>query len=720
MNNILSFSMALLLSVAGVPAFAQTLLPVPSHVTFGKDSLPLNGQFRIEFSGKASNNMLATAAARFVADVNTISGQYGMAANGPLLKIECCTSETRTSIDLPASAEAYSLQFSRGELVLKSDTQIGVLRGLATLRQLVYQDDDGAHVRVASIQDAPRFAWRGLMIDTARHFMSVAAIKRQIDAMEIVKLNVLHLHLSDNEAFRIQSLQYPKLTEATNGDFYTQGQIRDLVAYAADRGVTIVPEIDLPGHTAAMIAAYPFLASAPGAQVGLTGPAINPIDPKTYELLDNLVKEIAGLFPSPYFHAGGDEVSGADWAQSETIQAFMAQNGLADKTALQAYFLDRLSAIVKKHDKKLLGWEDVIHGETPDDIVIQTWKSSTAVAKATGTGKRVIVSSGYYLDHLNPSAFHYQVDPLDPTAYALDPDNYNAIKAAFPEISTFFSDDMLKVPGLKLDPSQSALVIGGEAPIWSEIVTDEMLDGRVWPRLAAVGERLWSPAATRDIDDLHARLFAVQDLLRTLGLQDRANQERMLSRIAPGDTGPAATLLEVTAPVRNFAHMHAMRDMMRGQTPSVQHFNQLADAASPDSQPATHFVALVNSLVAGDASVSAEIKSMLIRWQANHAAFAASATRHPALRSALPVSETVEKLCSLGLEALALHDSGAMPDETWTSSATTLLNNQDLAAKASESVLSVMMAPTQPPADLLITIVPAIHKLTDLAKAGNH
>ena len=257
----LAAACVLALTAAG-PAAAVSLTPLPQSVTEHEGRLAVPGRFALAWTG-CREPMLDRAAERFQRDLGRLTGVETFAAAGPRLEIACAAADPG-ALTLKAR-EAYRLQVTAQGVTLQADGPVGVLRGLATLRQLLETGPDGsASLPLVAIDDAPRFPWRGVMIDTARHFMSVETIKRQIDAMEQVKLNVLHLHLSDNEAFRVESRRYPRLHEvAGHGQFYTQGQIRELVAYAADRGVRVAPEFDVPGHARAMTLAYPQLASNP-------------------------------------------------------------------------------------------------------------------------------------------------------------------------------------------------------------------------------------------------------------------------------------------------------------------------------------------------------------------------------------------------------------------------------------------------------------------------
>jgi hexosaminidase len=247
--------------------------------------------------------------------------------------------------------------------------------------------------------------------------MPVEVVERNLDAMAAVKLNVFHWHLSDDQGFRVESKRYPKLQEeGSDGNFYTQAEVRQVVAYARDRGIRIVPEFDMPGHATAWFVGYPELASAPGPysierKWGVHRPTMDPTREQTYAFLDAFIGEMAALFPDPYFHIGGDEVEPTQWDSSPSIQAFVRAHRLNNARDLQAYFNQRLERLVKKHGKTVVGWDEVLSPGLPADTIVQSWRGPAALAEAAVQGHRTLLSFGYYLDHLTPAAEHYANDP---------------------------------------------------------------------------------------------------------------------------------------------------------------------------------------------------------------------------------------------------------------------------------------------------------------------
>lgn len=693
------------------PASTTALLPQPQSIHYGDGWLPVKGIFRVEWLGYR-NAVLDRAVSRFHTDVARRTGIDVGHIGAATLRIDC-RGEDKAYLTIDAR-EHYSLAVKDGAAALTADGPAGVLRGLATLRQAITNVSEGFAIPALAIDDSPRFAWRAIMIDVTRHFFTLPTLKRQIDLMELVKLNVLHLHLSDNEGFRVESRRYPKLQEVSSqGQFYSQAEIHDLVSYAADRGVRIVPEFDVPGHSLALLRAYPELASGNIENrdyFSAMGSALNPAKPETFAFLDQLFGEMAALFPDRYFHVGGDEISGADWATNPEVQDFMKANGLKKKADLESYFFDRVRKSLRAHGKSVIGWEEVGRNAIPDDVVVQTWRSSKAIAKVTTKGNRVIVSGGYYF----PGEDYYRVDPLDPAAHGRTREQVAEAKAkGLPD--AIIAEEAIIDPSLKLSPAQQALVLGGEGCIWTEIVTEEMLDGRLWPAAAIVAERFWSPASMRDTAEMYSRLVIVQDGLRLAGLADDANRRRMAARLAPGESEAAALLLDLVSPVCTDAHYHAALAILKKEkSPPPQEFNELADAALPDSLVARRFELDAERFVRSDRSGAAALKATLISWRSNHERFTTIARGKPRLEAALPISADIAALAGIALDAVAAIESGRAPDSEWRRRAKEVLDRQAKFQKASENIIEVLTM-QQPPADLLISIAPGVRKLVEAA-----
>lgn len=332
---------------------------------------------------------------------------------------------TKNFTSLADTDESYHLSITKKSINLTAQSYEGVRHGLETLLQLIGNKKAGEQKRyirlpLVDIKDYPRFKWRGLLLDTSRHFFSVATIKRQLDLMAAAKLNVFHWHLTDDQGWRIELQSYPKLHQlASNGEYYTQQDIRDVVAHAKALGIHVLPEIDMPGHASAIAVAYPELLSgngpyAPEIRWGVHSPTLNPANESVYVFADKLIAEITSLFPFEYIHIGGDEVHPDEWNKNASIQEFMRDKKLTSPQDLQAYFNQRLANILTTHKRKMIGWDEIQHPLLPKDIVMQSWRGPDAVSDAVNHGFRALLSTGYYLDQAQPAAYHYRNDPIPP------------------------------------------------------------------------------------------------------------------------------------------------------------------------------------------------------------------------------------------------------------------------------------------------------------------
>ncbi|MBE7619406.1 family 20 glycosylhydrolase [Komagataeibacter sp. FXV2] len=653
---------------------APALMPMPASYVPGARPITLTGRVEVTWPGMRSP-LLDRVVGRFERRLELLSGRRYAPEYGPVaplrLQIDCTAKDPHMlSVEM---REHYHLQVDDHGVLLTADGPAGVIRGLATLLQLVDHTADGPVLDAAVIDDRPRFAWRGLLIDVSRHFMTPATLERQIDAMELAKLNVLHLHLSDGQSFRVESHRYPRLQKiAARGEFYTQGQIRALVAYAAERAIRVVPEFDTPGHSFALLTAYPqYAAQTPDAmdQRQVYVDAFDPTRPETYVFLRHLYHEMARLFPDTYFHAGGDEVRGWQWTQNPRIAAYMKAHGYADPKALQAAFTARIARMLEHDGKVMMGWDEVSEAPVPQGVMVEAWRGQKYAASAASAGHPVVVSAGYYLDLLQPAAEHYRVDPTD-----------------------------------TLSDGQKKQVIGAEAALWTETVTEEMLDARLWPRTAAIAERFWSPQDVRDPDSLSARLPVMQDELQVLGNRTQANTYRMAARLAPADPQPLLTLLSVTGPVRNYARNHQAWQYLHKVPITQQQFDTPADIAAPDSFAAQAFNRDVRACLAGQHALKADLRARLVAWRDNDAAMVRLVAQYPVLQPLLPVSAELAALARAGLAAL---DGGG---HGWRDSArhAITLAHQQIDASATTKAAHTM---AQPPADLVQEIVPGIEAL---------
>lgn len=702
------FGLAAMLLFSTSAHASPALMPLPRSVAeSGTGELIVSGPFAARWTGCGAPAPLGRAAERLNADILKQTGLILNPDKPVRVSVTCQAADPGADV-----GEAYRLTIDPGGVVVDANGPTGALRAFATLRQLVGLSPDGIAIPAQTIRDAPRFAWRGIMLDPARHFLTVTTLKRQIDAMERLKLNTLHLHLSDDQGFRVESRRYPRLN--AEGAYYRQVEIRDLVTYAAERGVRIIPEFDVPGHSRAIVAAYPAVGTVSKSTfLGLPDVALNPASGETYAFLEGLFGEMAPLFPDPHFHIGGDEVSPTVWGDAEDVKALMARENLADTKAVEAYFLRRVAGIVRKLGKTVIGWEEVAGAGLSKDTMVQAWQTSNAMANATAMGHPTIMSAGYYLNLLMPADYHYAIDPAATSAAGLTPDHAAALRRLSPLLAKMVTDALVDFPHPPLTSEQQELLIGAEAPLWGEIASDALVDHQLWPRAAALAERFWSPADVRDSGDMYRRLAVVSDQLSVSGLDDRATRTRMAQRLAPGVSDPLLVLLDVAGPVRNMAHDHRIKAMLAGKR-IVQPLNDLADAAPVDSLLARLFAAEARRYVAGERMNGAALRAQLVIWRDNDARYRPIAAGKPRLEAALPTSAQLAALASAGLEALDAIEAGRTLQPNRLAAARAILDALAKQESASWRPFDAFLN-EQPPADLILKIGPGIRMLVDAA-----
>jgi hexosaminidase len=548
-------------------------------------------------------------------------------STAPLLVIRCDAPGQK--LQALGEDESYSLVVGENKVELTAATPLGILRGVETLLQLIQKDKHGWIIPAVRVEDRPRFPWRGLMIDVSRHFIPLEVMKRNIDGMAAVKLNTLHLHLSDDEGFRVESRNAPKLQElASDGESYTQDQIRELLSYARERGVRVVPEFDIPGHAVSWLIAHPNIASAPPPAHLVRGmgddirPPIDPTREETYQVLDSVLGEMASLFPDPYFHIGGDEVDGKYWDGNQQIQEWMRAHNVKDNHELQTYFSKRVQGILAKHGKHMEGWDEILNPDLPKDTLVQSWRGSETLANAARMGFPTILSAGWYLDLMYPASRHYAVEPLSGESASL-------------------SD------------AQQALILGGEAAQWTEYATPENIDNRLWPRLGAIAERLWSPASVTGVTSMYKRLDALSISLERLKLLHNINNRKMLDHIA-GKTPQQLfeTLSAAVEPVKDYEREKTQAFSTR--TP----LNRLVDAVSPESNVGREFNRLAQMAIQ-DPNSRLELRKWFKRWRDNDARLQPFLSSSASLQELIPLSHGLGDLGSTGLEALDNIEAGS-------------------------------------------------------------
>ncbi len=668
--------LALVASSAAEPR-QLSLMPMPASVQMNAGQLVVDSSFSVGISGY-SDVHLQHAVERFLDNLRRQTGMppLDMKVTDPA-QAKLVVHSQRASKDVQelGEDESYSLEIGSGGAKLDAVTPLGITRGLQTFLQLVQTTSEGFAAPAISIQDKPRFPWRGLMIDVGRHFIPLDVLKRNLDGMAAVKLDVFHWHLSENQGFRIESKKFPKLHEmGSDGLYYTQDEVRDLIAYARDRGIRIVPEFDMPGHSTAWFVGYPELASGPRPyqierKWGVFDPAMDPTEERTYKFLDGFIAEMAKLFPDQYFHIGGDEVNGKQWDANPNIKTFMRAHGLKTNQDLQAYFNQRVQRIVSKHGKTMLGWDEILRPDLPKDIVVQSWRGQDSLAAAAKQGYRGLLSFGYYVDLMWPASRHYVVDPMTGAAASLSPD-------------------------------EEQRILGGEACMWSEYVSPENIDSRIWPRTAAIAERLWSPQDVTDINSMYRRLEDVSRWLDWLGLTHNSSYDPMLRRIAgSNDISALRTFTDVVEPVKDYTR----EEIAAVEATSLSPLNRVIDAARPESATARRFAGLVDELIAGRANpdVKSEVKALLTRWRDNHTNLQLLETQSFLLKEIVPLSQDLSVVATAGLQALDYIERGESAPDAWAARQFALLEQTQ-----------------KPKAQLLLMVAPAVQKLIE-ASSGH-
>ncbi|KPM46815.1 beta-N-acetylhexosaminidase [Jiulongibacter sediminis] len=634
-----------------------TLMPWPKSVEINAGQFRITSEFTVNLTGQKDDDILEEAANRFLQRINRNTLAYFKQE-----KIELNQSLSSSSLQIKVDQkvepgigldESYQLSITDNGVHLSAPTTSGALFGLESLLQLVATDSVGFYFPAVEIKDSPRFGWRGMMLDVSRHFIPMDILKRNIDAMAVVKLNVLHLHLTDDEGFRVESKVFPKLHEkGSKGQFYTQEEIKDLVTYAKERGIMVYPEFDLPGHSTSWFAGYPELASAPGPyepghrykvkegasmqeamQVIMKSalPTLDPSKESTFKFLDQFIEEMSSLFPSPYMHIGADENNGLAWLENPKIAAFMKQKGFENAEELQAYFVERMHEILSKHHKTTIGWEELYNADLSKEVIVQQWGAIGAnrpnAMEIAQKGNKVLISKGFYLDYFLEAKAHYN--------------NPNIPKEVHPNI------------------------LGGEAALWSELVDENGFETRAWPRTAAVAERLWSPESVNDVDEMYRRLFILEDKLEENGLNHKLNSERMLSALANGqDISAALKVLTALAPARGYGRL--LSQFVAAESKKYQSVPLVAieDLVACDYKEAWVFKTNVEEYLQNrDDLVKVRLLNQLEEWNLASSKITQLITKAPNPKEFAIYADRLSKVTEIGLKSLKSNSSREQSEE---------------------------------------------------------
>lgn len=515
------------------------LIPKPSSVEI------LDGRFKIDSKTTVTAPMELTSEGEFLANYLSKASDFAIAFN----KNEKGIIKLKLDNSL-SSDEAYHLIVNYDEVVISGKTPKAVFYGIQTLRQLVSTNyNDEFTIPTTQIYDSPRFGYRGMHLDVSRHFFSTEFIKRYIDLLAMHKMNTFHWHLTEDQGWRIEIKKYPKLTEIgawrngtivghypgtennneKHGGFYTQEEVKEIVAYAAKQHITIIPEIELPGHSSAAIAAYPFLSCFPeeptiikngmiseGSKEAQANGQIKLVqeswgiyndvycagNEETFEFVENVLEEVMTLFPSKFIHIGGDECPKANWKRCPKCQKRKAEEGLADEHELQSYFITRVEKFVNSKGKNIIGWDEILEGGLAPNATVMSWRGNTGGIAASRANHKVIMSpnSHCYFDH-------YQSEDRDSEPLAI---------GGFLPVEKVYAFDPIPE---ELEEDKHQYILGGQANLWTEYIpTEAQAEYMLLPRLTALSEVLWTAKEDKNYDDFKNRLNDFRAVYDDLGV----------------------------------------------------------------------------------------------------------------------------------------------------------------------------------------------------------
>lgn len=602
------------------------LMPWPQNIKLTAGTFALSKNFKVNITGNP-NPRIFIGATNFL---RRLDGRTGLFLEQSFLKEVNESPEAELQINCVRNGkieinedESYELKIASNKITINATSDLGALHGLETLLQLLQNNSTSFYFPIVEILDSPRFTWRGLMIDAARHFQPVDVIKRNLDAMASMKMNVFHWHLADDQGWRIELKNHPKLTElASDGSFYTQEEIKNIVKYADERGILVIPEIDVPGHASALLTAYPEIGSKVGEgeityevqrNSGIFNATLDPTNPKTYEVLSSIFDEVCTLFPGSYFHIGGDENNGKEWNANPKIQEFKKDNNLVNNHDLQTYFNMQLLPMLKNHNKKMMGWEEIMTENISKDAIIHAWRGTNegqeaggALIKAAKSGYNTVLSNGYYIDLMLGIESHYLNDPLPKK--------------------------------IILSPEEKARVLGGEAAMWSELVTPLNIDSRIWPRTAAIAERLWSDESVTDMNILRKRLKTISFRLEELGITHIRNKEVILRNISNNqDIRALDDFSNVCEPLKNYKRNGGGKKY-RMHSP----LTLFADACTADAFDVFDFdIAVNNYLENKNQGNQTLLTNFFKKWISMNIDLIALSSNAPLVQPLLPLSKSL-------------------------------------------------------------------------------
>ena len=526
---------------------------------------------------------------------------------------------------------------------IQADSTWGGITACSVLEALSSRDGSLPYCHLI---DGPVYPWRGLMIDTSRHFISIQTLKQTLDLMSCYRLNVLHLNLSNDQACRFRSESFPNLSDSSS---YSAEELKDLIDYAADRAIRIVPELDVPGHTTSWVWAYPHWGAGvlkePSTGFGVHEACLDPTNPEVLNAIKLVFDELVDTFPDSHIHIGGDEVNPTWWDQNPQIQNWMATHGMAKAHDLQTWFIKELGDHLMSRGKQVIGWDEVLAADLPTEFTIQAWRGMSARDVAVGGGHTTIVSSPYYLDLFLPADYHYRYSPSMSVDEVRSADAQAQTDPRLAHVSDGLRWHSAFGSFASVANRDGGNVVGGEACMWSEIVDDKTLHTRVWSRMPAIAERFWSGDEGLDEARMYERLEgSVAFWSRKFGL---SNSMEPPPKVAPAELHPLIDQLE---PVKWYARLIGM-DRMHARTsgqiesshvrPYDVHtaLNRVIDYLPPESFEARRVAA---ALKAGE-----PISSWCEQWKAQAQAFEDCVNHEPKLAELRQLSQRLETLASI-------------------------------------------------------------------------
>ncbi|WP_286263126.1 beta-N-acetylhexosaminidase [Thalassotalea atypica] len=792
-----------------------TLMPCPKQLIKADGSFMLTQAPKLFVSGMSEKRQHA-ALKRFTEQVKRVPGfafqgfipvEDSDLADVKLIIESGNNAEQGNYLPQLGDNESYQLTITKAVIHIEAVSDFGALHALTSLLQIISIPELSATVTqkkfltlpAIQINDQPRFQWRGLLIDSVRHFIPLNAIKRQLDGMAAAKLNVFHWHLTDDQGWRIESKTYPKLhLLASDGLYYTQQEIKELVTYANNLGIRVVPEFDLPGHASAIAVAYPELIAEKNNYVaerqwGVFEPLLDITNPKTYQFIEAVITELTDLFPDEYLHIGGDEVNPKQWLGSKDVRALMLKHNLKDADDVQSFFNVKLQKILSKHKRKMMGWDEIHHEDLPQDIVVQSWRGLESLNRIAGSGYQALLSAGFYIDQPQATAYHYRNDPLANIALASQKANEilqlqmqnaeqwrtwsftmprlkgSAVKGSLTLISNeknnkfigylklnehhhkevaihsslqelqdnqvVFSHDSWMGPmrfelslsaagalsGFTLlgnsyypiEPNGQAIlgevkitlqpllaieqaknILGGEATLWSELVDEQNIDLRTWPRLFAIAERFWSPESLKDSDDMYHRLMIIDDYAADIiGLQ---HQEQLLAGFTNLIAKPSekhqelaalVTLAEALEPAHYYTRHHLK--YQKHQYHQNAALNNFVDYLPVESYSLIMMRGYLREYKLGDKSALLKLEKKFLSWQENAKKLSMLITQNGKLSSLSAVVSDLQKFNRLASTIV----EGCMSDNFYHKKSLRRLDNKLLALQQKSKEIVIAAVP---------------------------